>query len=274
MMSPACPRTADGGRPRAKRWKFPHSPSSAPRDARPPMRSLPMPPARCQYLPDLPARGPGPRKRRGRRHPLAGLLAAGTAAVIAGSRSFAAIGQRAAGAGPEVPAVLGAVAGARRKDRRSGTRSPWPVPMCSTVFSVPGCGGGPCRPAAGWLSPPAGRPSAARGRRGGQGREGPAPGRGPGTRHRRGPRPGRRGRESNKIPRRCGTCCRPSPASPPQSSRPAQCTRSVIPRRSSPARGAGYVMTVKGSMPTLYKQLKKLSWAALPAVSSVGTDHG
>ncbi len=164
-MSPACPRTADGGRPRAKRWKFPHSPSSAPRDARPPMRSLPMPPARCQYLPDLPARVPGPRKRRGRRDPLAGLLAAGTAAVIAGSRSFAAIGQRAAGAGPEVPAVLGAVAGARRKDRRSGTRSPWPVPMCSTVFSVPGCGGGPCRPAAGWLSPPAGRPSAARGRR-------------------------------------------------------------------------------------------------------------
>jgi hypothetical protein len=33
-------------------------------------------------------------------------------------------------------------------------------------------------------------------------------------------------------------------------------------------------MTVKGSMPALYKQLKKLSWAALPAVSSVGTDHG
>ena len=27
-------------------------------------------------------------------------------------------------------------------------------------------------------------------------------------------------------------------------------------------------------MPTLYKQLKKLPWAAVPAVSSVSTDHG
>ena len=42
---------------------------------------------------------------------LAGLLAVGIAAVIAGSRSFAAIGQWAADAGPEVLAVLGAVRG-------------------------------------------------------------------------------------------------------------------------------------------------------------------
>jgi predicted transposase YbfD/YdcC len=39
-------------------------------------------------------------------------------------------------------------------------------------------------------------------------------------------------------------------------------------------RGAAYVMTVKGNMPTLYRQLKKLPWAAVPAVSSVSTDHG
>jgi predicted transposase YbfD/YdcC len=39
-------------------------------------------------------------------------------------------------------------------------------------------------------------------------------------------------------------------------------------------RGADYVMTVKGNMPTLYKQLKKLPWARIPAVSSVSTDHG
>jgi predicted transposase YbfD/YdcC len=39
-------------------------------------------------------------------------------------------------------------------------------------------------------------------------------------------------------------------------------------------RGAGYVMTVKANMPTLYKQLKKLPWAAVPAVSAVSTDHG
>jgi len=33
-------------------------------------------------------------------------------------------------------------------------------------------------------------------------------------------------------------------------------------------------MTVKGNMPTLYRQLKKLPWAAVPAVSAVSTDHG
>jgi hypothetical protein len=37
------------------------------------------------------------------------------------------------------------------------------------------------------------------------------------------------------------------------------------------ARRADYVMTVKANMPTLYKQLKKLPWAAIPAVSSVST---
>src|SRR6185295_18442584 len=39
-------------------------------------------------------------------------------------------------------------------------------------------------------------------------------------------------------------------------------------------RGADYVMTVKGNMPTLYRQLKKLPWAAVPSVSAVSTDHG
>ena len=39
-------------------------------------------------------------------------------------------------------------------------------------------------------------------------------------------------------------------------------------------RGADYVMTVKGNMPTLYRQLKKLPWAGIPAVSPVSTDHG
>ncbi len=65
----------------------------------------PIPAARCHYLLDLLAQIPDPRKRRGRRHPLAGLLAVGIAAVIAGSRSFAAIGQWAADAGPEALAV-------------------------------------------------------------------------------------------------------------------------------------------------------------------------
>jgi hypothetical protein len=57
------------------------------------MPSSPIAAARCHYLLDLLAQVPDPRNRRGRRHPLAGLLAVGIAAVIAGSRSFAAIGQ-------------------------------------------------------------------------------------------------------------------------------------------------------------------------------------
>ena len=40
------------------------------------------------------------------------------------------------------------------------------------------------------------------------------------------------------------------------------------------ARQADYVMTVKANMPTLYRQLKKLPWAQVPAVSSVTEDHG
>jgi predicted transposase YbfD/YdcC len=39
-------------------------------------------------------------------------------------------------------------------------------------------------------------------------------------------------------------------------------------------RGADYVMTVKGNMPTLYRQLKKLPWTRIPSVSSVSTGHG
>jgi hypothetical protein len=67
--------------------------------------------ARSRYLFDLLAQLPDPRRRRGRRHSLAGLLAVGIAAVTAGSRSFAAIGQWAAGAGADVLAGLGAVRG-------------------------------------------------------------------------------------------------------------------------------------------------------------------
>jgi predicted transposase YbfD/YdcC len=33
-------------------------------------------------------------------------------------------------------------------------------------------------------------------------------------------------------------------------------------------------LLVKANMPTLYKRLKKLPWAAIPAVSSAGKDHG
>jgi predicted transposase YbfD/YdcC len=37
---------------------------------------------------------------------------------------------------------------------------------------------------------------------------------------------------------------------------------------------ADYVMTVKANMPTLYRQLRKLPWSRIPAVSSASTDHG
>jgi hypothetical protein len=67
--------------------------------------------ARSRYLLELLAQVPDPRKRRGRRHSLAGLLAVGIAAVIAGSRSLAAIGQWAADAGADALAGLGAARG-------------------------------------------------------------------------------------------------------------------------------------------------------------------
>jgi hypothetical protein len=76
------------------------------------MPSAPIPATRCHYLLDLLARVPDPRKRRGHRHPLAGLLAVGIAAVTAGSRSFAAIGQWAADAGR-----TGAIRAVRRAPR-------------------------------------------------------------------------------------------------------------------------------------------------------------
>jgi hypothetical protein len=76
------------------------------------MSSSPIAAARSQYLLDLLAQIPDPRKRRGRGHPLAGLFAVGIVAVIAGSRSFATIGQRAADAGPDVLGGLGAMRGA------------------------------------------------------------------------------------------------------------------------------------------------------------------
>lgn len=76
------------------------------------MTSSSIPAARSQHLLDLLTQIPDPRKRRGRRHALASLLAVGIAAVIAGSRSFAAIGQWAADAGVDVLATLGATRGA------------------------------------------------------------------------------------------------------------------------------------------------------------------
>jgi DDE_Tnp_1-associated len=113
------------------------------------MTSSSMTAARSQYLLDLLAQVPDPRKKRGRRHSLAGLLAVGIAAVIAGSRSFAAIGQRAADAGPEVLAGLGAARGPAEESAFAAP-SPWSAQRCSTGSPAPGSGPGRCRPAAAW----------------------------------------------------------------------------------------------------------------------------
>jgi hypothetical protein len=86
--------------------------STSAEGSRPLMPSSPIPAARRQSLLDLLSQVPDQRKERGRRHPPAGLLAVGIAAVTAGARSFAAIGQWAADAGPDALAALGATRGA------------------------------------------------------------------------------------------------------------------------------------------------------------------
>jgi predicted transposase YbfD/YdcC len=67
---------------------------------------------RESHLLSLLARVSDPRDPRGVRHPLAGVLAVGIAAVLAGARSFAAIGEWAADATDEVRASLGMTRGA------------------------------------------------------------------------------------------------------------------------------------------------------------------
>jgi hypothetical protein len=72
----------------------------------------------------------------------AGLLAVGIAAVIGGSRSFAAIGQWAADAGPDVLAGLGA---ARGPAEESIFRRAFAMVSADRLdrSSAPGCGPGP-----------------------------------------------------------------------------------------------------------------------------------
>ena len=87
---------------------------------------------------------PDPRKRRGVRHAMSALLAVAGAAVLAGARSFTAIGEWTADASQQVLAALGCAAtvvpaGTWRPMRlRCGGRlRPW-TPMRSTTRSRPG----------------------------------------------------------------------------------------------------------------------------------------
>ena len=233
------------------------------------MTSSPIPAARSQYLLDLLAQVPDPRKKRGRRHALSGLLAVGIAAVIAGSRSFAAIGQWAADAGPEVLAVLGA---ARGPAEESTFRRAFALVSADALDRVLGA----------WLWT---RAVHAGGRlviaidgktvRGAKDKNGKAPHLVAALAHGIGAVLGQVAvdAKSNEIPAvRELLKAFASLAS-------AVVTIDAMHTQHDTAqvilgRGADYVMTVKGNMPALYRQLKKLPWARIPAVSSVSTDHG
>ena len=233
------------------------------------MPSSPIAAARSQYLLDLLAQVPDPRKRRGRRHPLAGLLAVGIAAVIAGSKSFAAIGQWAADAGPEVLAALGAVRGAAEE---STYRRAFSLVSADVLDRVLGA----------WLWT---RAVQAGGRlviaidgktvRGAKNKKGKAPHLVAALAHGIGAVLGQVAvdEKSNEIPavrellQAFGSLA--SAVVTIDAMHTQHDTAQLI-----IGRGAGYVMTVKANMPGLYRQLKKLPWAAVPAVSEVSTGHG
>jgi predicted transposase YbfD/YdcC len=233
------------------------------------MPSSPIPAARCHYLLDLLAQVPDPRKRRGRRHPLAGLLATGIAAVIAGSRSFAAIGQWAADAGPEVLAVLGA---ARGPAEESTFRRAFALVSADVLDRVLGA----------WLWTRAVR---AGGRlviaidgktvRGAKNKDGKAPHLVAALAHGIGAVLGQVAvdAKSNEIPAvrellKAFTDLAGAVLTIDAMHTQTDTAKVILARR------ADYVMTVKANMPALYRQLKKLPWTAIPAVSAASTDHG
>ena len=225
--------------------------------------------ARIRYLLDLLAQVPDPRKRRGRRHSLAGLLAVGIAAVIAGSKSFAAIGQWAADAGPGVLAVLGA---ARGPADESTFRRAFSLVSADVLDRVPGA----------WLHT---RAAQAGGRlviaidgktvRGAKSKGGKAPHLVAALAHGIGAVLGQVAVEekSNEIPAVRELLKAFADVAGAVFTMDAMHTQADT-AKVILARRADYVMTVKANMPALYRQLKKLPWAAVPAVPAVTTDHG
>jgi predicted transposase YbfD/YdcC len=233
------------------------------------MTSSPIPAARSQYLLDLLAQVPDPRKRRGRRHPLAGLLAVGIAAVIAGSRSFAAIGQWAADASPEVLAVLGA---ARGPAEESTFRRAFALVSADVLDRVLGA----------WLWTRAARAGgrlviAIDGKTvcGAKNKEGKAPHLVAALAHGIGAVLGQVAVEakSNEIPAvrellKAFTGLAGAIFTIDAMHTQHDTAQAILGRQ------ADYVMTVKANMPALYRQLKKLPWARIPATSAVTTGHG
>ena len=233
------------------------------------MPSLPIAAARSQYLLDLLAQVPDPQKRRGRRHPLAGLLAVGIAAVVVGSRSFAAIGQWAADAGPDVLVVLGA---ARGPAEESTFRRAFALVSADVLDQVLGA----------WLWTRAVRAGgrlviAVDGKavRGAKGKDGKAPHLVAALAHGIGAVLGQVAvdAKSNEIPAVREMLKAFADLAGAVLTIDAMHTQHDTAQLIL-GRGADYVMTVKANMPTLCRQLKKLPWARVPAMSSVSTDHG
>src|SRR3984885_9015021 len=267
-MCPACPRVAGGTR--AERWKFSTLTTGCHEDSRPLMTSSSTPDAaRTRYLLDLLSQVPDPRGKRGRRHALAGLLAAGIAAVIAGSRSSAAIGQWAADAGPDVLAALGAERG---PGEEATSRRAFPLVSADVLDRVLGA----------WLHTRAVR---AGGRlviaidgktvRGAKSKGGKAPHLVAALAHGIGAVLGQVAvdEKSNEIPAVRELLKAFADVAGAVFTIDAMHTQTDT-AKVILARRADYVMTVKANMPTLHKQLKKLPWAAIPAVSAVSTGHG
>jgi predicted transposase YbfD/YdcC len=225
--------------------------------------------ARTRYLLDLLAQLPDPRKRRGRRHVLAGLLAVGIAAVIAGSKSFAAIGQWASDAGPDVLAALGADRGPADE---STYRRAFALVSADILDRVLGT----------WLWTRAVR---AGGRlviaidgktvRGAKDKNGKAPHLVAALAHGTGAVLGQVAVDvkPDEIPAVRDLLKTFADLAGAVITMDAMHTQSDTAQLIL-SRHADYVMTVKGNMPTLYKQLKKLPWKDVPSVSSVTADHG
>jgi predicted transposase YbfD/YdcC len=226
-------------------------------------------PARSQYLLDLLAQIPDPRKMRGRRHPLAGLLAVGIAAVVAGSRSFAAIGQWAADAGAGVLAGLGA---ARGPAEESTFRRAFALISPDVLDQILGA----------WLWTRAVQAGSrlviaidGKAVRGARDKDGKAPHLVAALAHGIGTVLGQVAvtAKSNEIPAvrdllKAFTDLAGAVITIDALHTQHDTAKAIL------GRHADYVMTVKANMPTLYRQLKKLPWAGIPAASSVSTDHG
>ncbi len=225
--------------------------------------------ARSRYLLDLLAQVPDPRKHRGRRHCLAGLLAVGIAAVIAGSRSFAAIGQWASDAGPDALAALGA---SRGPADESTFRRAFALVSADILDQVLGA----------WLWTWAAQAAgqlviAVDGKtvRGAKGKDGKAPHLVAALAHGTGAVLGQVAADakSNEIPAVRELLKAFSDLAGAVLTTGAMHTQHDTAQLIL-ARHAGYLMTVKGNMPTLFQQLKKLPWARVPSISSVSEDHG